>query len=352
VVQTVSFFFLNPLFIRLFHSNANFQLKEMCVPVMNCWSCPWAVYACPVGALGKAITDGYWPLLLVGIIMLFGALVGRLLCGWFCPFGFLQELLYKIPSRKIVMPQPLRWGKYVFLFVFTILIAFIFGVDAGPLKPTGAYYYFCNWCPAGTLEAALPVNLTERWIGTQTVIIILTSWRVWLLVAFLVSFVFIHRFFCRAVCPIAAMLGVFNMFSFFSMSRSRGNCTDCRTCKSVCPVDEEILPGDESAECIRCLHCQETPCRTEEFEITLLHSDWCKQCKICYELCPDGVFDWDDLTGRPVVKRPKLCSGCKQCEERCPDFVLIVKSKGKKKAHDYESPPPDGKAAYGEKEKT
>ncbi len=352
VVQTISFFFLNPLFIRLFNSNAYFQLKEMCVPVMNCWSCPWAVYSCPVGALGKAIADGYWPLLLVGTIVLVGALVGRLLCGWFCPFGFLQELLYMIPSKKIVMPQPLRWGKYVFLFGFTIIVALIFGTNFTPENPN-AVYFFCNWCPAGTLEAALPPHFGEGWISFHmTVMQLLLSWRMWLLVGFLVSFVYIHRFFCRAVCPIAAMLGIFNSFSFFSMSRSRGNCTDCRSCKSICPVDEEILPGDESDECIRCLHCQENPCRTEEFEITQLHSDWCKQCKICYELCPDGVFDWDDVTAQPVVRRPELCSGCKQCEERCPDFVLIVKSKGEKKQpHDYESPPPDDKTVPGEKEK-
>ncbi|MHC4662812.1 MAG: 4Fe-4S binding protein [Planctomycetota bacterium] len=339
VVQALSFLFLNPLFYRMFTSRGYFQLKEMCVPVMNCWSCPWAVYSCPVGAIGKACADGYWPFLLIGGIIFFGVIIGRLLCGWFCPFGFLQELLYKIPSRKITMPQPLRWGKYVFLFVFTILIALVLGNDPSTGLP-GSVLFFCNWCPAGTLEAALPVHFfNENLSFSKKFGMFLISWRVWILVAFLISFVYIHRFFCRAVCPIAAMLGIFNRISFFSMSRSRGNCGECRSCKDACPVDEEIFPGDESDECIRCLHCQDNPCRTEEFVIELKRSDWCKQCKICYELCPEGVFEWDKVAGRPVVSKPEFCTGCKQCEERCPDFVILVKSKGaKEKPNDYEAP--------------
>ena len=77
--------------------------KVACVPGLNCYSCPGAVGSCPIGSLqavigSKKFSISYY---VFGIMILIGALLGRLVCGLLCPFGFVQDLLYKIQSFKI-----------------------------------------------------------------------------------------------------------------------------------------------------------------------------------------------------------------------------------------------------------
>ena len=73
--------------------------KQVCVPGLNCYSCPGAIGSCPVGALqaqlGRAKKS--IPFYILGFLLLFGVLFGRLICGFLCLFGFIQDLLYKIP---------------------------------------------------------------------------------------------------------------------------------------------------------------------------------------------------------------------------------------------------------------
>jgi len=82
-------------------------LKPFCVPGLNCYSCPAATFACPLGSL-QFIFASIQPSLasarfhvgsfIIGFLGMIGMLAGRFPCGWLCPFGFLQELLYKIRS--------------------------------------------------------------------------------------------------------------------------------------------------------------------------------------------------------------------------------------------------------------
>ena len=77
--------------------------KAVCVPGLNCYSCPGAVGACPLGALQNALNaSGHTaPWYMLGILMLYGLIFGRTICGWLCPAGLIQELLHKIPTPKI-----------------------------------------------------------------------------------------------------------------------------------------------------------------------------------------------------------------------------------------------------------
>jgi hypothetical protein len=76
-------------------------LKNTCVPGLNCYSCPGAIAACPLGALQNALAEGRVPFFVTGLLVLFGVLLGRGVCGFLCPFGLIQELLYKIPGPKV-----------------------------------------------------------------------------------------------------------------------------------------------------------------------------------------------------------------------------------------------------------
>ena len=82
--------------------------KGVCVPGFNCYSCPGAVGACPLGSLQNAIgtsskQTGYY---VFGILMLYGLILGRTICGWLCPLGLIQELLHKPSLGRAVGSPP------------------------------------------------------------------------------------------------------------------------------------------------------------------------------------------------------------------------------------------------------
>ena len=100
--------------------------KGVCVPVLNCYSCPGAVGACPIGALQSsfAAIGGKLAYYVLGMMLLFSITLGRFFCGWLCPFGAAQGLLHKAPVKKLKIPKrvdaPLRYLKYAALFVLVI----------------------------------------------------------------------------------------------------------------------------------------------------------------------------------------------------------------------------------------
>ena len=84
---------------KIFKGNS----KYACVPVLNCYSCPGAVGSCPMGALQNALSASgkTIPYYIFGILLLFGVMLGRWICGFLCPFGLIQDLLYKIKTPKL-----------------------------------------------------------------------------------------------------------------------------------------------------------------------------------------------------------------------------------------------------------
>jgi ferredoxin-type protein NapH len=178
-----------------------------------------------------------------------GSLVGRMPCGWLCPFGFLQELLYKIKTKKFRIPKPLLYMKYVVLVVFVILLPLLI-MDKYGFGQT----WFCKWiCPAGTLEAGLSLAAISPDIRGQ--LGFLFSWKCAILVLFIVWMVVSKRPFCRTTCPLGAVFALFNRVSLFQMVIYEDKCTLCNKCLKDCPVDIKVYEGANSPECIRCLKC-------------------------------------------------------------------------------------------------
>ena len=103
-------------------------LKYVCVPGLNCYSCPGAVGSCPIGALQAALNERkvQVPFAVLGFLFIFESIFGRFVCGWLCPFGLLQDLLHKIPvfRKKKQLPYHgiLKYGKYVVLFGLVIVL--------------------------------------------------------------------------------------------------------------------------------------------------------------------------------------------------------------------------------------
>ncbi len=232
------------------------KAKGLCVPVLNCYSCPGALGACPIGALQTALGAGHHiPFYVLGFMLLFGVVLGRVVCGLLCPFGLVQDLLHKIPLPKYSVPKkidrPARYLKYfVLLFLVILLPAFLVD-DTGVTPPL-----FCKYiCPAGTLEGGLfhmAANAVLRGLAG-----ILFYWKLILLIVVVLASTMIPRPFCRYLCPLGAFYSLFRRFAFFSMHLEETKCIGCKKCEGACPMAVEVTKNINSAECIRCGKCRE-----------------------------------------------------------------------------------------------
>ena len=233
--------------------------KAVCVPGLNCYSCPGAVGACPIGSLQSFLNSRKFrfPYYVLGLLIFFGALLGRAVCGFLCPFGLLQDLIHKIPFFKKIRTfkgdRLLRKLKYAVLIVTVIVLPLIF-----KLVPV-----FCKYiCPSGTISGLL-VGIADssigRLFGGQFM------WKLCILGIIVLLSLLIYRPFCKYLCPLGAFYAPFNKISAVRLDVDNTRCVSCGACAKVCGmgVDPTISPND--TECIRCgecaLHCPRSAIR-------------------------------------------------------------------------------------------
>lgn len=226
-------------------------LKFFPCPILNCYACPVASFACPIGSIQHFIIIGTVPFFVLGTLGLVGAVVGKMTCGWLCPFGFFQDMMAKVTKIKYDIPRILEYGQYATLIILVIIMPYWFK------EP-----WFSKLCPQGTLEAGIPWILIDNDLRSQ--IGTLFSVKIGILAAFASAMVFTKRPFCRTACPLGAIFSLFNHFSLFHLSVSPEGCNDCGSCKSVCPVDLEVHKTPNHRRCIRCLQC--TTCAAVKLE--------------------------------------------------------------------------------------
>ena len=227
--------------------------KSICVPVLNCYSCPGALGACPIGALQTVLGRGRFPFYVLGLMMAFGVVLGLAVCGLLCPFGLVQDLLQKIPLKKVTLPrridQALRWCKYVVLALLVILLPALVAVQKGVAPP-----FFCEFlCPAGTLGGALPLMATNP--SLRALAGALFGWKFAVLVLIVFAAILIPRPFCRYLCPLGAFYSFFNGVSFYGITLEEARCTSCGRCAQVCPMGIDARQNTNSPECIRGGQC-------------------------------------------------------------------------------------------------
>jgi len=233
-------------------------LKRVCLPGLNCYSCPGALGACPIGSLQNGLADPFWriPFYVLGLLSLFGLVLGRFICGWLCPFGWFQELLHKIRSPKLNLAKSharlhktLLWGKTAMLSGLVILTPLLLRVLTGYGIPA-----FCTYvCPSGTLMAGIPLLSANE--GLRGLAGWLFSWKMSVLLAVAVLSVLIYRPFCRYLCPLGAIYGFFNRISLYRISVDPQLCTHCGRCTRQCPMQVPIPYDGNGPECIRCGEC-------------------------------------------------------------------------------------------------
>ncbi|KMZ53714.1 4Fe-4S binding protein [Dorea sp. D27] len=229
--------------------------KAACVPGLNCYSCPGALGSCPIGSLQAVLgsRDFKFSFYVVGFLIFFGSLFGRFICGWLCPFGLIQDLLYKIPffrkRKNLPGHKVLKWLKYVILVLFVLLLPLLVVDIIGQGSP-----WFCQYiCPSGTLTAGVPLVLLNE--SLQNAVGGLFIWKVSLLAAIIILSLWVYRPFCKYLCPLGAVYSFFNPVALYRYRIEESDCIKCGKCQRTCKMDIKVWEQPNSLECIRCGDC-------------------------------------------------------------------------------------------------
>ena len=246
--------------------------KKMCLPGLNCYSCPGALGSCPIGSLQAVIgSRGFnMSFYVVGFFLFTGAILGRVVCGFLCPFGLAQDLIYKIPffAKRKNMPghKCLVWIKYVVLAILVVILPAFAVNKYGVSVP-----WFCKYlCPSGTLFGGVPLVVANDEL--QQVLGGLFLWKLSVLIIILLWSLWVYRPFCKYLCPLGAIYGWFNPIALSRFQMDQERCIDCKKCKAVCPMDIPVYAKPNSAECIKCGKCLKA-CPMDCIEVAL----WAKK---------------------------------------------------------------------------
>jgi polyferredoxin len=360
------------------------------------WPVSLFLEATPLVAVATALTTHtiyrnlVWGLVIIAITMM----VGRVWCNWMCPFGILHHFFGWIGNRRNTkqMIEVNRYRKIYAIkyYVLAVMIAMaglwiiptaidapgqIWGAYQGAeLQQTGISRVFAavetgiarsaeeHKRTNSTLQIGLldPIALTVRSMTTSVLPSVHKAtesvytepreyWQAWIVglvfIGFLVANWWIPRFFCRVVCPLGALLGIFSRFALWRIDRDPVRCTDCDLCLKSCEGASDPQGDLRKSECFVCLNCIDD-CPHDALSFRFLPR---KASEVAYpavgrrELLLSGLFGllffpMTRLSGgvrknwqRGVIRPPgsvaedeflRRCIKCDQCIRVCPTNVL------------------------------
>mgnify|MGYP001157745496 CR=1 FL=1 len=270
-MKKVNFFLRNKirlfiLFLGLFIINGHFYIraypqierlfKNIPIPALNCYSVPTTIWACPLGTFQHFLAIGFFSFVTTGMVLLVGILIGRWACGWLCPFGFVQELLHHIKTRKFKLPY---WTGHIKTAVFFLLVLIL------PLLLKSTV--FCKTCPAGALGAGIPHVLINS--DLQRLVGVLFIAKMIFLIIVLLASVFYRRPFCSVICPLGWAFGLFNKVSLLKLRFNSEKCYNCNLCRVECPMGIDPTTQYNSVDCIRCMNCVKQRCNAMEYYFSI-----------------------------------------------------------------------------------
>ena len=314
-----------------------------------------------------------WSLGLLGLTMV----VGRVFCGWICPFGTLHHFFaWLIPSKvgrgssRVEANKTHAYQRVKYYLLYAFLVAGVAGSAIGGLfdpiciavRSIGlgvipAMQYVSHRA-LGAAQEAHSRNVqgiadhTQDWLAetvwqSKQAYFHQTWFIVFLLVAVLFANRFIPRFWCRVLCPLGAFLGVFSRFALFGMTKDHAKCTDCNLCLVHCQGADSPQGGVKwrQDECHMCMNC-ENACPEDVIKFTFLPNrrstvtapDTQRRTALAAVgagamfLPAARVADALDVNYHPRVIRPpgaveeraflERCIRCAECMKVCPNNAL------------------------------
>jgi ferredoxin-type protein NapH len=209
--------------------------------VFHCYACPLAFLGCPIGVIAQFSALHMVPVMAIGVLVAVAALVGTAVCGWACPFGFMQDLLAKIPTPKYTLPAWLGVGRYLTLALLVLAVPILWGAEH--------WLFFCNLCPAGALEGALGQSIYRGRLFIPNSIKLTVTGLV------LVLALFTYRPWCHVLCPLGAVFASFNRISLLYLRYNAPRCSECNLCRSRCRYGVKLDQTINNTTCHRCLEC-------------------------------------------------------------------------------------------------
>lgn len=276
IVQFLSFTFFSAIIFNL-------GALPLLFPVLWTWGLQQNTAGDAFTALQFALYDAVFPWLALASFLIVGVLIGKSLCGWICPFGFVQDLVGFVKRKQADFSSrthdSMVYMKYfvlgIALFVsVTFSVSKLMGTSDGYEKAIGIFTKapFTTLSPAETLFGTVPKMIFNfrMALASKSVMDAMSGistlpplfWVQFFVMAFVLVFAaFIPRGWCRYFCPHGAIMAVLNRFSFLGLRRDPVKCArgGCRLCVSACPMRVPILdlPWEKFSdpECIYCMKC-------------------------------------------------------------------------------------------------
>ena len=324
----------------------------------------------PLVMISTALATGYvyrflgWGLLILAVTLLFG----RVFCNWICPYGTIHQFvgwLFNVNKATERIDDNRYRGiyylKYSILAVF--LIMSMFGaLQIGLLDPICIMYRTVATVVSPASDMAIDAatdkmaatGLDPRWLdnlkfapGVERRIFVGSFWTGLMFFVLVGMNIKWPRFFCRVLCPLGALLGVFSRFSVFRINRDVHKCTDCNLCLTRCEGAADPQGAVRLSECFACMNCLDD-CPEDALSYTAFGLDT-KQVveapavsrrRMAFASVA-GLFAYPfvknhgtntDASFSPALIRPpgsveeteflKKCIKCDQCINACPTNVL------------------------------
>ena len=235
----VSFLVVNSNYTSLLYSG---RWKRLPIPILHCHSCPLSRFGCPIGNLQHFMVLRQFPYLIVGYFGVLGLILGRWFCGHLCLFGLLQEWLGKLVhhhKRRVSN----RWCHVKLISLILIVLIPVFTYEV----------WFCKLCPEGTLTAGIPQVMLDH--SLRMLVGTLFWVKIVLLGLLVVLAIPVKRPFCRFICPLGYIWGIFNRLSLLRIKVDRTRCTECGICEAECPMGLRVYEDTNAVDCIKCGKC-------------------------------------------------------------------------------------------------
>lgn len=175
-------------------------------------------------------------------------MLGRFICGFICLFGWFQELLHRILTKKFSTKKlkALHYIKHSVLAIAVVTLPIFITNNAG----IGSPYFYKYLCPQGILEDGIPLSLVDSSI--RATLEALFIWKLGILIAVIIFSVLFYRPFCKWLCPLGAFYTLFNTISLLDYNVDKHKCVACRKCNRTYKIDVDITKNTSHTECIHC----------------------------------------------------------------------------------------------------